>query len=257
MRLDGKVALITGAGSGIGRASAIRFAREGARVLAVDIDSGAVKSLATEINYSDGHAVPLVADVSKPKDCERMVNTAERYFHRLDILFNNAGIIDSADSDPVRTDLAVWKHTLSVNLTSVFLGCKYGIPMLLKTGGGVIINSSSMSALMGSGNPAVAYTASKGGILAMTREIAVAYGKQNIRANALCPGPLKTEFLMNHLRNKNERERRLVHLPEGRFGEPEEVAEAAVFLASDESSLVNASAFVVDGGASGAYVTAL
>ena len=251
MRLKGKVALITGAGSGIGRHTALLFAREGARVVAVDVNEHAAADTAKAIEG----ALAVRADVSRAADCERMVAEAEKAFGRLDVLFNNAGIMDSRDDDAVSTDEAVWDLTMDVNAKGVFLGCKYGIPALRRAGGGSVINTASFVALMGAATPQVAYTASKGAVLAMTRELAVVHARENIRVNALCPGPLKTELLMKFLDTEAKKQRRLVHIPMGRFGEAEEMAQAALWLASDESSYVTGTEFVVDGGITAAYVT--
>jgi NAD(P)-dependent dehydrogenase (short-subunit alcohol dehydrogenase family) len=251
MRLKGKVALITGAGSGIGRQSALLFAREGASVVAVDVNEQAARDTAKAIPDS----VSVKADVSQARDCERMVAEAEKAFGRLDVIFNNAGIMDSRDDDAVSTDEAVWDLTMDVNAKGVFLGCKYGIPALRRAGGGSVINTASFVALMGAATPQVAYTASKGAVLAMTRELAVVHARENIRVNALCPGPLKTELLMKFLDTEAKKQRRLVHIPMGRFGEAEEMARAALWLASDESSYVTGAEFVVDGGITAAYVT--
>lgn len=251
MRLKGRVALITGAGSGIGRHTALLFAREGARVVAVDVNEHAAADTAKAIEG----ALAVRADVSRAADCERMVAEAEKAFGRLDVLFNNAGIMDSRDDDAVSTDEAVWDLTMDVNAKGVFLGCKYGIPALRRAGGGSVINTASFVALMGAATPQVAYTASKGAVLAMTRELAVVHARENIRVNALCPGPLKTELLMKFLDTEAKKQRRLVHIPMGRFGEAEEMAQAALWLASDESSYVTGTEFVVDGGITAAYVT--
>ena len=251
MRLKGKVALITGAGSGIGRHTALLFAREGARVVAVDVNERAAADTAKSIEG----ALAVRADVSRAADCERMVAEAEKAFGRLDVLFNNAGIMDSGDDDAVSTEEAVWDLTMDVNAKGVFLGCKYGIPALRRAGGGSVINTASFVALMGAATPQVAYTASKGAVLAMTRELAVVHARENIRVNALCPGPLKTELLMKFLDTEAKKQRRLVHIPMGRFGEAEEMAKAALWLASDDSSYVTGTEFVVDGGITAAYVT--
>ena len=251
MRLKGKVALITGAGSGIGRHTALLFAREGARVVAVDVNEHAAVDTAKAIEG----ALAVRADVSRAADCERMVAEAEKAFGRLDVLFNNAGIMDSGDDDAVSTEEAVWDLTMDVNAKGVFLGCKYGIPALRRAGGGSVINTASFVALMGAATPQVAYTASKGAVLAMTRELAVVHARENIRVNALCPGPLKTELLMKFLDTEAKKQRRLVHIPMGRFGEAEEMAKAALWLASDDSSYVTGAEFVVDGGITAAYVT--
>jgi NAD(P)-dependent dehydrogenase (short-subunit alcohol dehydrogenase family) len=255
MRLKDRVALITGAASGIGRESSLLFADEGAAVVAVDLNDDAGRRCVDEITGRGGRAIYVHADVSKAADCQAMVSAAEAEYGRLDILFNNAGIMHSADDDAVRTDEDVWDLTIAVNLKSVFLGCKFGIPALLRAGGGSIINTASLVAVMGSGTPQLAYTASKGGVLSMTKELAIVHARQNIRVNALCPGPLRTELLMKFLDTEEKKQRRLVHIPIGRFGEAVEMARAALYLASDESSYVTGSTFLVDGGISSAYVT--
>ena len=255
MRLAGKSALITGAGSGIGRQTALRFAREGAAVAAVDIDDDAGAETADMVAEAGGRAIFARADVSEARDCRRMIAEAEEAFGRLDVLFNNAGISHLEDGGAVDTDEAVWEQTMNVNLKGVFLGCKYGIPALLRSGGGSVINTASFVALLGAATPQIAYTASKGGVLALSRELAVIHARDNIRVNALCPGPLRTELLMKYLDTEEKRQRRLVHVPMGRFGEAEEIADAVVFLASDESSFVTGTAFTVDGGITAAYVT--
>lgn len=254
MRLKGKVALITGAGSGIGRESALLFAREGARVVAVDLNEKAAQDTVRDIGQA-GAAVALRADVSKAADCENMVRTAEQAYGALHVLFNNAGIMDSRDDTAETTDEAVWDLTMAVNLKSVFLGCKYGIPALRRAGGGSVINTASVVALVGSAAAQVAYTASKGGILSLSRELAAIHAREKIRVNALCPGPLRTELLMKFLDTDAKKQRRLVHIPIGRFGESTEIAKAALFLASDESSYTTGSSFVVDGGLTSAYIT--
>ena len=255
MRLKNKVAVITGAGSGIGRESALLFAAEGASVVAVDMNDKTGGETAAMIEASGGKAVFARADVSKAADCENMVKVAEKSFGALHVLFNNAGIMDSRDDDAMTTDEAVWDLTMNVNAKSVFLGCKYGIPALKRAGGGSIVNTASVVALVGSAAPQVAYTASKGAILSLTRELAVIHAQQKIRINALCPGPLRTELLMKFLDTDKKKQRRLVHIPMGRFGESKEIAKAALFLASDESSYTTGSTFVVDGGLTCAYVT--
>jgi NAD(P)-dependent dehydrogenase (short-subunit alcohol dehydrogenase family) len=255
MRLQDKVALITGAASGIGKQSALRFAAEGARVVAVDLDAGGAEAVAKEITEAGGQALGVEADVSKAAACEQMVAAAEERFGRLDVLFNNAGIMHSDDGDAVETDEAIWDLTMAVNVKGVFFGCKYGIPAMRRAGGGSIINTASFVALMGAATPQLAYTASKGAVLSLTRELAVLHARENIRVNAMCPGPLHTELLMKFLDTDEKRNRRLVHLPMGRFGEAAEMAQAALFLASDESSYVNGATFTVDGGLTAAYVT--
>jgi NAD(P)-dependent dehydrogenase (short-subunit alcohol dehydrogenase family) len=251
MRLKDKVALITGAGSGIGRESALLFASEGAAVVAVDLNEQAARDTAASIP----NALAVRADVSNGADCERMVAAAEKAFGRLHVLFNNAGIMHARDDDAVSTDESVWDLTLAVNAKGVFLGCKHGIPAIRRAGGGSIINTASFVARMGAATPQIAYTASKGAVLALTRELAVIHARENIRVNALSPGPLRTELLMSFLDTEEKKRRRLVHLPMGRFGEAHEIAKAALFLASDESSYVTGTEFLVDGGLTAAYVT--
>ncbi len=255
MRLHNKVAVITGAGSGIGRESALLFAREGARVVVADVNDDAGQAVVEELRAAGGEAVYVRADVSKGADAEGMVRAAEESFGRLDVLFNNAGISHAKDDDAVATEEEVWDLTMNINLKGVFLGCKYGIPALRRAGGGSIINTASFVALLGAATPQLAYTASKGGVLAMTRELAVIHARENIRVNALCPGPLRTELLMKYLDTEEKRQRRLVHIPMGRFGEAREIAQAALFLASDESSFTTGATFLVDGGITAAYVT--
>lgn len=255
MRLQDKVALITGAGSGIGRETALLFAQNGASVVAVDINLPAAQETVEHIREAGGTAIACAADVARAVDCEHMVQEAERAFGKLNILFNNAGIMLSEDDDAVTTDESIWDKTMAVNLKGVFLGCKYGIPAMRRAGGGSIINTASFVALLGAATPQLAYTASKGGVLAMTRELAVVHARENIRVNALCPGPLRTELLMKFLDSEEKRQRRLVHIPMGRFGEAREMAYAALYLASDEASFVTGTEFVVDGGITAAYVT--
>ncbi|HEY2737941.1 MAG TPA: SDR family NAD(P)-dependent oxidoreductase, partial [Thermoanaerobaculia bacterium] len=219
MRLENKVALITGAGSGIGRESALLFAREGARIVVVDVNDKAGEAVGAEIQAAGGQAVYAHADISKSSEAEGMIRAAETNFGRLDVLFNNAGISHPKDDDAIATEEDVWDLTMNINLKGVFLGCKHGIPALRRAGGGSIINTASFVALLGAATPQLAYTASKGGVLAMTRELAVIHARENIRVNALCPGPLHTELLMKYLDTEEKRQRRLVHIPMGRFGE--------------------------------------
>ena len=253
--LTGKTALITGAAGGIGRETAILFAAEGAAVVAVDRNTGGAEAVTDEIVAGGGAAVAVGADVSKATDAEAMVAVAEAQFGTLDVLFNNAGIMHSADDDAVSTEESVWDLTMDVNAKGVFLGCKYGIPALRRAGGGSIINTASFVALLGAATPQIAYTASKGAVLAMSRELAVVHARENIRVNALCPGPLHTELLMKFLDTDEKKQRRLVHIPMGRFGFAAEMAKASLWLASDDSSYVTGTEFLVDGGITAAYVT--
>ena len=245
MRLEGKVALITGAASGIGRQTAILLASEGARIAGVDVSSDANEETASMVREAGGEIIALQADISNAGDCERMVAATEEHFGKLDVLFNNAGVMLSEDGDAESTDERVWDLTMAINVKGVFFGCKYGIPAMRRAGGGSIINTASFVALVGAATPQLAYTASKGAVLSMTRELAVIHAREKIRVNALCPGPLRTELLM----------KLLVHGPMGRFGEADEMAKAVLYLASDESSYVTGTEFMVDGGLTAAYVT--
>jgi NAD(P)-dependent dehydrogenase (short-subunit alcohol dehydrogenase family) len=250
-RLEGKVAVITGGASGIGRETAKRFAEEGARVCVADLADEPGKETAAEI---DG--LYIHADVTNPDDVQGMYREASERFGGLDVLFNNAGISPPDDDSILETELEAWQRVQDVNLKSVFLCCKYGIPYLLERGGGSIINTASFVAVMGAAASQISYTASKGGVLAMSRELGVQFARQGVRVNALCPGPVNTPLLQELFAKDPEKaERRLVHLPMGRFAEATEIANGALFLASDESSYVTASTFLVDGGLSGAYVT--
>ena len=255
MRLKNKVAVITGGGSGIGRETALLFAKEGAKVVVVDINTRQGKETVKAITNKKKEAVFCKADVASEKDCKRMINAAKRNFGGLHILFNNAGIMHSDDGDSQSTDEVVWDLTMNINVKGVFFGCKYGIPLMRKSGGGSIINTASFVAHLGAATPQIAYTASKGAVLAMSRELAVIHARENIRVNALSPGPLRTELLMKFLNTEAKKQRRLVHIPMGRFGEAKEMAKAALFLASDESSYMTGTEFLVDGGITAAYVT--
>jgi len=255
MRLNGKVAIITGAGSGIGREAALLFAREGARVVVAEVADEAGRRTVADIAAAGGEARFVHADVSKAADAENMVAAAEKTYGKLDVLFNNAGIFPAADGSVVDTDEETWDLVMRVNLKGVFLGCKYAIPALLRAGGGSLINTASFVALMGAATAQIAYTASKGGVLSMTREIAVEFARKGIRANALCPGPVDTPLLAELLSDPARRQRRMVHIPPGRLAKASEIANAALFLASDESSYVNGAIFTVDGGITAAYVT--
>ena len=257
MRLQDKVALITGAGSGIGRETALLFAAEGAAIVVVDVNDSAGEETVELVRGHRGEATYAHADVSVAADCESMVRRAEESYGKLNILFNNAGIMHAADDDAITTSEEVWDLTMAINLKGVFFGCKFGIPALRRAGGGSVINTASFVALIGAATPQVAYTASKGGVLALTRELAVVHAREKIRVNALCPGPLKTPLLMNFLNTEEKKQRRLVHIPMGRFGEAKEMAQAALYLASDESSFLTGATFSVDGGITAAYVTPL
>ena len=285
-RLSGEVAAITGGSAGIGRETALLFAQEGAAGLViVDVNEKAgqetVDMLKRQFNTK---AVFVKADVSKAKDCENVrpavhppplprcchssshsahlfasqfVAVAEREFGKLSVLFNNAGIMHSDDDTAETTSERVWDLTFNVNVKGVFFGCKYGVPAIRRAGGGSIINTASFVALMGAATPQLAYTASKGAVLALSRELAVLHAKEGIRVNALCPGPLRTKLLMDFLNTEEKKQRRLVHVPMGRFGEAAEMAQAVLFLASKESSYVTGTDFLVDGGLTAAYVTPL
>jgi NAD(P)-dependent dehydrogenase (short-subunit alcohol dehydrogenase family) len=261
MRLAGKTVLVVGGGQapgdtiGNGRAAAIVFAREGARVLVAEVNDAAGRRVAGEIESSGGRARFLHADVSIARDAEAMVSDAEKAWGRLDVLFNNAGIFPGADGSVLETDEETWDLVLRVNLKGVFFGCKYAIPAMLRAGGGSIVNTASFVALVGAATPQIAYTASKGGVLAMTREIAIEFARKGIRANALCPGPVDTPLLKELFSDPARRARRMVHIPPGRLAQAREIAQAALFLASDESSYVNGATFTVDGGITAAYVT--
>ena len=250
-RLDGKVAVITGAASGIGREAARRFAEEGARVCVADLAKESGEEVAREVG-----GVYVHANVTKADDVQIMYREASEAFGGIDILFNNAGVSPPDDDSILETDLEVWERVQNVNLKAVFLCCKYGIPWLLERGGGSVINTASFVAVMGAATSQVSYTASKGGVLSMSRELGVQFARQGVRVNALCPGPVNTPLLQELFAKDPEKAaRRLVHLPMGRFAEATEIANAALFLASDESSYITASTFLVDGGLSGAYVT--
>ncbi|HEY1989398.1 MAG TPA: glucose 1-dehydrogenase [Acidimicrobiales bacterium] len=254
-RLDGKVAVITGAGSGIGRVAAMLFAAEGAKVVVADVVADQAGSVVDEIVASGGSALAVTVDVSDEAQVEAMVAAAVNGFGGLQVLFNNAGIFPDADGGVLDTPPETWQRVMEVNLKGVWLGCRASVPAMLASGGGSIINVASFVALMGAATAQIAYTASKGGVLAMTRELAVEYARQGIRANSLCPGPIETPLLAELLADPERRQRRLVHIPIGRFGRPEEIAKAALFLASDDASFITGSALVVDGGITAAYVT--
>ena len=252
-RLDNKVTIITGAASGIGLATARRFAREGAKVVVADLAETEGAALADELG-----GTYVNVNVADEASVQAMYAKVIGVYGGIDVLFNNAGISPADDDSILTTGLDAWRRVQDVNLTSVYLCCKYGIPHLLERGGGSIINTASFVAVLGSATSQVSYTASKGGVLAMSRELGVQFARQGIRVNALCPGPVNTPLLRELFAKDPERAaRRLVHVPMGRFAEPDEIAKAVVFLASDDSSFITASTFLVDGGIHGAYVTPL
>ena len=244
MRLEGKVCVITGAAGGIGGAAAEVFAREGAHVVGVDLREHTVGS------------VSLTADVSDEGSVLELFSRVRSELGRIDVLFNNAGISPVDDASVIETTLEAWERVQAVNLRSVFLCCKHGIPLLLESGGGSVINTASFVAVMGAATSQISYTASKGGVVALSRELGVEFARRGVRVNSLCPGPVDTPLLRElYASDPAQAARRLVHVPMGRFARVEEIANAALFLASDESSYVNATAFLVDGGISGAYTT--
>jgi NAD(P)-dependent dehydrogenase (short-subunit alcohol dehydrogenase family) len=243
-RLEGKVAVVTGAAGGIGAATVEAFRREGAKVVGVDLLEGSPGDLALAVDVTEEFAV------------QQMYAQVAEQFGRIDILFNNAGISPDDDTSVLATTLEAWQRVQDVNLKSVFLCCKHGIPHLLEGGGGSVINTASFVAVMGAATSQISYTASKGGVLAMTRELGVEFALRGVRVNALCPGPVDTPLLQELFAKDPARaKRRLVHVPMGRFGKAEEIANGVLFLASDESSFMTATTFLIDGGLSGAYVT--
>jgi NAD(P)-dependent dehydrogenase (short-subunit alcohol dehydrogenase family) len=245
-RLEGKVCVITGVAGGIGAATAARFAREGARVVGVDLIEHAIGEL------------PLQADVTDEDAVRSVYARAREELGRVDVLFNNAGISPPDDASVLDTGLEAWERVQAVNLRSVFLCCKHGIPALLDGGGGSVVNTASFVALLGAATSQISYTASKGGVLALSRELGVEFARRGVRVNALCPGPVDTPLLRElYAKDPEQAARRLVHVPMGRFARAEEIANAVLFLASDESSFMTAAAFVVDGGITGAYTTPL
>ena len=255
MRLQGKVALITGGASGMGRVASLLFAAEGAGVVLTDLNDELGEATASEITEAGGQALYVHADVSREADAEAMVGAAIDRFGKLSILYNNAGVMLPTDGSVHTTDESVWDLTLAVNVKGVAFGCKYGVPAMVASGGGSIINVASFVAWLGAATSQTAYTASKGAVLAMTREIAVEYARKGIRCNALCPGPIETPLLMQLLSDEEKKQRRFVHIPMGRLGQAEELAKAALFLASDDSSYMTGTSLIVDGGITAAYVT--
>jgi NAD(P)-dependent dehydrogenase (short-subunit alcohol dehydrogenase family) len=252
-RLDGRVCVVTGGCSGIGLATVRRFASEGARVVIGDVDAEAGPRVAEEVGGRYVHC-----DVTDAEQVEALFRTAKQELGRVDVAFNNAGISPPDDDSILETGIDAWRRVQEVNLTSVYLCCKAALPYMLEQGKGSIINTASFVAVMGAATSQISYTASKGGVLAMSRELGVQFARQGVRVNALCPGPVNTPLLQELFAADPERAaRRLVHVPLGRFAEPDEIAAAVAFLASDDSSFITASQFLVDGGISGAYVTPL
>ena len=249
MRLEDKVTIITGGASGMGRVAAGLFASEGARLVLADVSEEAVESAAADVRAAGAQATAIVADVSKEDDARRMVDHAVATFGRVDVLYNNAGIMPAADHSVVDTDVQTWDAVMAVNVRGVFLGCKYAIPRMVDQGSGSIINIASFVAILGCSVPQDAYTASKGAVLSLTRSLAVQFGPHGVRANAICPGPVETPLLMDWLVKDEEAKRiRLARNPTGRFGKPEEIVWMAIYLASDESRWTNGASLVVDGG---------
>jgi NAD(P)-dependent dehydrogenase (short-subunit alcohol dehydrogenase family) len=254
MRLEGKVSIITGAGGGMGRTAALRFAAEGSRVVVADVSGAAAEETARLVEDAGGEAVAVAVDISREPDAKAMVELAIRRFGRLDVLYNNAGIMPEADHSVVDTPVEVWDQVMAVNVRGVYLACRYAIPRMLENGSGSIINVSSFVALMGCSVPQDAYTASKGAILALTRSLAVQFAPQGVRTNAILPGPVETPLLMDWLVKDEQAKRiRLARNPTGRFGKAEEVVALALYLASDESAWTNGASLVIDGGISVNY----
>ncbi len=254
MRLQGKRIFITGAGGGIGRAAAEKCAAEGAAVICADLHATSAEATVAAIRNAGGKAVAVIGNLTHEAACAAMFAEGAAAFGGIDALFNNAGICAADDAGPVETPLATWDKTIAANLTSVFLCCKAGIPYLLEAGGGVIINNASIVALVGSAFPQIAYTAAKGGVLSMTRELAVMYARKKLRAVAICPGPTATPLVQAFMADEEAWKLRRRYLPMGRLGQPAEIANLVAFLASDEASFITGSAYTIDGGVTAAYV---
>ena len=249
MRLEGKVSIITGAGSGMGRVAAQLFAGQGARVVVAEYSETAGAETVDLVRQAGGEATFVRTDVSNETDAKAMVDHALATYGRLDCLYNNAGVMPEADHSVVDTDVATWDAVMAVNVRGVYLGCKYAIPAMIEGGGGSIINIASVVAILGCSVPQDAYTASKGAVLSLTRSLAVQFGPNGIRSNAICPGPVETPLLMDWLlKDEAARQLRLARNPTGRFGKPEEIVQLAIYLASDESRWTNGASLVVDGG---------
>jgi NAD(P)-dependent dehydrogenase (short-subunit alcohol dehydrogenase family) len=254
MRLADKVAIITGAGSGMGRVAAQMFAAEGAKVLVAEYDEKAGAETMDLVRAAGGEAAFVRTDVSKEADAAAMVAAAMDRYGKLDVLYNNAGVMPELDHSVVDTDVATWDQVMAINVRGVFLGCKYAIPHMVEQGSGSVINISSFVALLGCSVPQDAYTASKGAVLSLTRSLAVQFGPHGVRSNAICPGPIETPMLMDWLvKDEAARQKRLARNPTGRFGKPEEIVNVAIYLASDESRWTNGAHFVIDGGISVNY----
>jgi NAD(P)-dependent dehydrogenase (short-subunit alcohol dehydrogenase family) len=254
MRLQDKVAIITGAGSGMGRVAAQMFAAEGAKVVVAEYDEKAGAETMDLVRAAGGEAAFVRTDVSSEADAAAMVAAAKDRYGRVDVLYNNAGVMPELDHSVVDTDVATWDRVMAINVRGVFLGCKYAIPHMVEQGSGSVINISSFVALLGCSVPQDAYTASKGAVLSLTRSLAVQFGPHGVRSNAICPGPIETPMLMDWLvKDEAARQKRLARNPTGRFGKPEEIVHVAIYLASDESRWTNGAHFVIDGGISVNY----
>jgi len=248
MRLADKAVLVTGAGSGMGRLAALMFAREGAQILAADVSEGPLQETVSSVETEGGSIIGAPVDVTSAGSVRDAIAVGVKKFGRLNVLYNNAGIFPDDDTSVVETDEGVYQRVIDVNLKGVYLSCKYGIPELIKAGGGSVVNIASFTALMGCTVPQDAYTASKGAVLSLTRSLAVQYGRHGVRANAICPGPILTPMLETLFPNEEEKMKRLSRIPLARFGRAEDVVYAGMYLASDESSWVTGTTFVVDGG---------